>query len=258
VGIAVRVLLWLAVTVAVVGAGVISTYGLFRVFVTANPHFTLESIDIEATPTIDQKTVRDIVAEMGVREQETNLLTVDIEAVRERLEQEVVIDRATVVRRLPDTLVISLYERHPVAQLHCKPKRLIDDDGTILPWWQTGDAALLPEITGIRDPKQLKPGAKAEDEALLGALSFLRRIRSRPEGVLYDVAIIQLDYYLPSLRVHLRERDTFRNGAVIVIPVKGMEAALDRLRDVVRLRSDANQTTSLIDATYERNLRVLP
>jgi len=258
VGIAVRILLWGVLLAVAVAALSLAAFGLFRVFLAGNPHFTLEYIDVEVTPAISKRQVCDIVAEMGIREYQTNLLTIDLETVRRRLEKEVVISRAVVIRQIPDTLVISLYERRPVAVLHCRPRRLIDEHGIVLPWWQTGDAGLLPEITGIRTPLTLRPGTKTTDEALRGALAFLEKIGARPEGVLYDVATIQLDYYLPSLRVYLRQRDTFRKGAVLIVPVKGMDAALDRLRDIATLRSKAEQTTGFIDATYERNLPVLP
>ena len=253
---ALRLLLYLALLLAVVAGGVLLCFGLYRFLFTANPQFTIEYIRIEATPGIDPRTVRALLSKLGIREQKTNLMTVNTATVRRRLEREDLIKQARVVRRFPDTLVVSLYERTPVAVLYCRPRRLIDAEGIVLPWWQTGDSTLLPRITGIRHPRKLKTGAKVTDESLCGALEFLKKIKTRPEGVLYDVSLIQLDDYLPSLKVHLRKRDVFCNDAVVVVPVKGMDAALDRLRDIVRIRSAKRQPIRFVDVTYERNVPV--
>jgi cell division septal protein FtsQ len=255
---ALRLFLWLLLLLVAVALGVLACIGLYRLFFSANPQFTLEYIKIETTPAIDAQTVRSSLADMGIREGKTNLLAIDIGAVHRHLEAENIIKRARVIRRFPDTLIVSLYERRPIAVLYCRPRRLVDAEGIILPWWQTGDAALLPRITGIRNPRKLKTGAEITNEALAGALQFLQKIKSRPEGVLYDVTVIQLDHYLPSLRIHLRRRNTFCDDAIIVVPVKAMDAALDRLRDIVRLRVENHQSTSFIDVTYKRNIPVRP
>ncbi len=251
-----RILIWvtvLAVAVAVLW-GIWHGSGLL--LFTRNPFFTLNAIEVEATPNLREEGVIQILEQIGVRKGAANLFQVDPRGIRERLEREVVVARAEVSRRLPDGLAIRIYERRPAAKLKCVPRLLVDGEGRILPYWETRGDALLPTITAIREPSRLSPGEIPEDKALLGAVEFLRKISARPEGVSYDVSLVQLDYYLPSLKIHLRRRDVFRDGAVIVVPVDKMDAALDRLRDIVKLRMEAGKMTSFIDVTYEKNCPV--
>lgn len=255
-GIVARILVWVTVVTVIMGILYGTIVGARWLLFTGNDYFTLQQIEVEATPNLRKEGVVQILEQMGIHVGATNLFTIHLRDVRDRLEHEVVVARSEVHFRLPDTLAVRLYERSPVAKLRCVPRYLMDEEGMILPYWETRGDSLLPEITAIRDPGSLSQGSIPDDPALLGAGEFLRKIRSRPEGVAYDVALIQLDYYLPSLRVHLRRRDIFRNGAEITVPIKGMDAALDRLRDIVRLRAEAGKSTSSIDVTYEKNCPV--
>jgi len=188
-----------------------------------------------------------------VRLHVTNLFALNPDTLRRRLEREVQIDRADVKRRLPDTLVVRVYERRPVAQLKVRPRRLLDADGWILPLRHDDRSRLLPEITGVRNPRHLKVGTRVHDPVTLAALRFLMLVATRPDGQLYDVATVQLSYRLPSLIVHLRPREggTFRRNARVVLPVEGLEYAMDYVSAIIRARIRAGESTSFIDATYE-------
>jgi len=251
-----RILIWTTATISVIALLYGSYTGLKWVLFTHNSHFTLNALDVKATENLRSEGVVQILAGIGIQPGTANLFEIDILAARQRLEQEVVVARAEVSRRIPDTLVVRIYERRPSAKLQCKPRLLIDDEGYILPYWETRGDILLPTITGIHKPSQLSPGQVTTDKALLGAVRFLHETRSRPEGVIYDIELIQLDYYLPSLKVHLRKRDIFLDGAVVIVPVDGMDAALDRLRDIVKMRMEAGKVTRFIDVTYEKNCPV--
>lgn len=231
-----------------------ASYGFRKVFFVQNPYFIIRNIEIHTTKNFSEDSVRQILADLGVQKGKTNLMVLDTRRIRQRLEKAIIVERARVIRRLPDTLVISILQRVAVAKLHCRPQRFIDDQGYILPWWESGGIGFLPEITGVRNPSRLRPGKPVQERPLLGALRFLSLIGTRPEGVSFDIATIQLDYELPSIYVYLRERDAFAANARIRIPVEKMPAALDRLRDIVRLRLEDGHKTHFADVTYERNV----
>ena len=254
-----RAALWLCAVVLGVALLVGAGFGLHRVLFVNNPHFVLREIQVRTTGQLKPAEVIALLEERGVRAGETNTWSLDLKQLRDHLEKErALVDTATVVRRLPDKLIVSIYEREPRARLKCRPPHLLDEQGYVLPQRHDARSLTLPQVTGIRDGKYLRPGTKTVDEALLGALHFLRLIATRTDGKYYDVAVIQLDYSAPSLLVHLRAREPFRKDAQVIVPVRGMEAALDRAKVIIEDRVRAHQDTDFINATYEINVPVRP
>ncbi len=252
-----RLTIWILVLALVVAIFIGSGYGLRKVLFTANPHFRLRQIEILATGRISRHAVRKELKELGVVPMR-NLFAFDPARIRHALEERFVVESVAVVRRLPSTLRVTLYERHPVALLKVRDEKLIDNEGWIIPIPQKEPRLILPEITGIYNPEKLKAGTRTHDEVLLAALRFLRLIAVREEGRYYDVTVIQLDYGSNALNVYLNPRGTFRRGAKIVVPIENMEDSLHRLQAIVADRVASGETTSLIDVTYKVNVPVQP
>lgn len=224
----------------------------------SNPHFTLTNVQVNAVGRLPESEVYELLDECGVSVGGSNVWHMDLCEIRRHLEEHVLIDRATVARRLPGTIMVDIYERQPVAMLKSRPKRLLDDEGCILPPRCDSEATSLPMITGVRAVRDMEPGTKVGDELVLAALRFLRLVATRPEGRFYDLQTIQVDYSSGTLRVHLRPRGTFRRGAEVRIPTKDMETALDRMAVIVREQMKGQEKTGFIDATYEVNVPVKP
>jgi len=240
--------------VLVMGGGVL----LSRILLSANPHFVLRHVALEGQHTLNEDQVRERLAQAGAVVGTSNLMRLPMRRLRETLEQDPVVDHAELLRRLPDRLEVRVVERTPVAAVRSAMPCLLDAEGMVLPWRDHSKERLLPVITAVRQAAQLTPGERVTDDALLGAVRLLRLLARRADGPAYDIELIQIDYQLPSLRLHLRPRGTFTAGAVLVVPVVGMEEALDRLRDIHRLRTAAGSTTSFVDVTYRRNVPVRP
>lgn len=254
----VRILSWVAVCFLVLALVTAVFVGLRSVFFTSNPHFALQHIRVNATGRLRQNEVIDLLRSCNVIPGKSNLFTLELARIREQLEQNVLIDQATVVRRLPDTLLVSVYERQPVACLRCRPQRLLDDEGCILPPRQEAHALPLPEITGVKGTRGLRVGRRITDDLVLASLRFLHLTATRPDGRFYDVETIQLDYSAPALIVYLRPRGTFRTGARVILPTQGIPEAMDRLKVILSERTRERQSTSFINATYEINIPVKP
>jgi len=257
-GLLTRVVVWSVVAAAFVAAVVGLVYALWLALFAANSHFTLRSIEANATGQMRESEIIELAREFGAEPDAANLFELDVQELRECFEAQIAVDRATVTRRLPDTLIITVYEREPMAQFLRRGRQLLDAEGWFLPPRRNLRSLNLPIVTGVRDAKQLAERPKATDEMLLAALRFLRLLAVRPDGKHYDVSTIQLDYSHPSLTVHLRAKGTFRKGARVVVPVKDMDAALDRMAVIVQERTKARQKTGFIDATYKVNVPVRP
>ena len=255
-----RILIW-------VGVGVIALLmlwglarGMKRVFLLDNPRFTLRHIDVRVNGQLRPADIILKLARRGVKVEQTNLFAIDLKRQRAALCAYVMVAEADLHLKLPDTLVVEVTERVPVARLVGRSGRFIDADGWLLPPRDQTQALALPVIFGVREGRGLQDGAKVTDEMVTGALSFLRLISIRPYGRSLDVAAIQLDYGRAALRVHLRPRGTFKTGAQILLPSRPMELeeALQRVDSIVRERTRANQGTGFIDATYRVNVPILP
>jgi hypothetical protein len=254
----VRAAFWALVVLAAAGVLAGLLLGLHHVLISGNPYFTLRRISLRGGRSLSEEAVRARLQEADAEVGSSNLMTLPMRGLREALERDPLIARAELVRRVPDLLEVSIVERVPIAEVRSRPPCFVDADAVVLPWRNISQERLLPTITAVRNASSLAAGQEAQDEVLRGAVRFLRLLAQRADGVSYDVEVIQLDYQTPCLQVHLRPRGTFTQGAIIVIPIEGMADALDRLRDIHRIRTASGKTTSFVDVTYRRNVPVRP
>lgn len=233
-----------------------------RHFYIQNPHFTLLKVSMSPTPNYSRDRVLTILSEMGVDIAHCNLLAIDIRQIHQRLAGEALIRSVEVRRILPDTLDIQFSECLPEATLRCIPTLLLDGNGFILPFKGVrGVPATLPQITGIRNPGKLEPGTRTDDFMLIGALKLLKFVATHDNMPYCDIALMQLDYSQRQFRLILRDtpgQAVFRAGSEIVVPLANMEAAFDRLNEIVAMKTSQRGSIGSIDVSYERNIPVKP
>jgi cell division protein FtsQ len=136
------------------------------------------------------------------------ILGLDLGVIRTRVEQVAWVDRARVIRLLPDTLVIAVQER-PLMALwqHQGRVDVIASDGRVDPTVDPRRFATLPRIIG--------PGANTEAAKLLSTLSRRPRVMARLRAI---------------RRVDQRRWDLLTSdGGTILLPAADEAAALDRL-----------------------------
>lgn len=128
--------------------------------------FTVKSIEVVGANRIDNLRIYDIALDQKDR----SMAAIDLAAVRRDLLQYGWVADARVSRRLPDTLVIDLVERTPVAVwLNRGQYTLIDDRGRLLPGVDASSVSDLPVIVGSNAPGQMR-----ELQDLLTAAPALR------------------------------------------------------------------------------------
>jgi hypothetical protein len=252
----IRVLLLVAVLVAGVGGVVGLACAGNNLFFAANPHFTLEHVNININ--------KGDVAEEGVRRVldlkpgEANIYDVDLGKARGRLLEALALQDAEVRRIVPDTLDVTVYGRTPAARLHGSDGRLLDREAVVLTGENVLLASGLPFITGVHNANSFEPGAQLDNPLVLLALYVLECKDLLTHGDWLDVHFIKLEPTLKQLHVYLRENNRLfiREDAVIILPAKDVKTQLGKALRILKLRAEAGKATSVIDATYERRIPV--
>lgn len=234
----------------------------YRSLYTGNNLFTLSRIDVVGADELLDKEIRAETERMGIRPFESHLPGLDIKTLREKLLANSRVSDVKLRRLFPGTLQIEVSARVPVAILHFpksarRQELLIDQEGMVLPRDARANAESLPTVIGINPKLQLVPGEQCQDKAILAFLTFLKESRLRPEGSHYEVMNVKLDDRNGRMILTLEASGVFRNGAKMVMPIDNVSQEMDRVKVVVELRQQANETISYINAEYQ-NIPVRP
>lgn len=163
------------------------------------------------------------------------ILAFDPYEAKERLEMLAWVRAATVERRLPDTVMIRISEREPLAlwQLHGQ-LALIDAEGVVITRWKLERFWKLPLVVGQGAPKE--------------AAEMLRQIKAHPRLNRRVKALV---------RVSDRRWDVrFKNGIVARLPEKGAGRALAALNRLDARERLLDRDVVAIDLRYEDRLVV--
>jgi hypothetical protein len=237
-------------------------HGITGVFLRENPHFTLKNLDVRVNGNLRREEVIRRLEGWKVKVGQSNLFDLDIPVLRERLMKYVMVSKADFRMQLPDTLVVEVTERVPVARLAGGSERLIDPDGWMLPPMPQPNLKPdgLPSIINLKSAEQTPTGRRVADPLALAVLRFLHLVGTRTYGQMLDVKAVQCDPEANTMRIHLRARNTFVEGAQIVLPATSeveIDAALLRVERIAVERNRAQQKTKFINATYVVNVPVL-
>ncbi len=169
------------------------------------------------------------------------LLGFSLEAARARIEQLAWVQSATVERRLPGTIVVTLQERRPYAVWQSGGKFvLIDRLGQLVaeqdPAKDATAFATLPLVVG--------QGAPEAAAALLDAIAALPDLKSRV------VAAVRVGERRWNLRLH--------NGADVLLPEGNEGAALARLMELQSSQSLLDRPLQTVDMRLNDRLVVRP
>jgi cell division septal protein FtsQ len=139
-------------------------------YAAALPVFTVRHVTVEGTQFMDRAKV---IASSGIRPG-SGLFNVNLVGVSSKLSKEYAASNFIIYRRLPDTIVIKVHERKPVALLGSDKLIGIDDQGVPLPYVGADMVSTLPIITGIKNSASLSdPLVKAR---LMTGLRLLETI----------------------------------------------------------------------------------
>lgn len=191
---AVRTLLLAAL---LVGLGVAGKRGYDRIFYD-NGEFKLTRLGIDS----DGKFSETEISGVGGVTIGMDLMEVDLDEVCQRIEALPGVGEAVVKRELPDTLLIRVRERHPVAWLSSPPHGirprsiehgfLLDAEGNVFRCLEmTGTLRALPVVDAL-DIDQPSDGELLESESIQRGLDLIHRSEQLFEGQNLEIAEVKL------------------------------------------------------------------
>ena len=195
--------------------------------------FSLKSIEVTGRNHTDAKAIRSVLADW----RDTSIFTADLQEIRGQLLSLGWVKDAVVSRHLPDRLVVTLYERQPVAVLQTPSgHQLMDADGVPITGADVSGFAHLVVVSG--------DGAAPRAAALLGMLE------SEPE-LFTDVWAVQL--------VSERRWDIhMRSGLTIKLPEEDPVLAWSRLAKLEQDTAITARDLASIDLRVPGQLIVKP
>jgi cell division protein FtsQ len=101
------------------------------------------------------------------------IMDVDLGVIRTRVMQNPYFKDASVVRDLPDRILVRVDERVPVAMLIAGKTLYVDAEGMVVPAIRSEYAFDLPVITGAASVQECRPGKKIVHPALREALQIV-------------------------------------------------------------------------------------
>jgi cell division protein FtsQ len=147
------------------------------------PYFNLQKVEV----TGNRRLSRDEIVEASEIHDRVNLLTVDLNAIADKLRRHPWIRSASVYRRFPGQMIIEVDERSPRGVLAAGKLYYLDDQGEICTRVLPGESVDFPLFTGL-NPDDLKQSA-AEVQDLVRAgfnlMDLLERTGSEidPSGI---------------------------------------------------------------------------
>jgi cell division protein FtsQ len=182
--------------------------------------FKLRAVHVEGASAM---AAPDIIAATGVYKDQP-VLGLDLQKVREQVEQVGWVKEARIVRLLPDTLVIAVVERKQLAVWQSGGRTfVIDERGQPIPEADPGRFPSLPLVVG-QGGAEMAPG-------ILPTLSQRPRLMERME------ALVRVD----NRRWDLRLKD----GSIVQLPAVGEEEALAQLEQL-------DQRSHILELGFER------
>lgn len=153
-------------------------------YATTSPRFEVRALTYEPTPHVDDDELRRLMA----LEPGTNILSLDLDAIAQRVAAHPWVERASVVRVLPDALHVEVTEHEPIAVLLAGEFYLLDEQGAPFKTLEPGERGQLPVVTGI-DRAMLLTGAPEGKARIARALEALGEYATKRRPRLSEVHV---------------------------------------------------------------------
>lgn len=195
--------------------------GLLARSVLDSGYFSISKIEVEHQARV---TTDEVIALSNVLPGD-NLLRLNLDQIGRKVAEHPWIARVEVRRNFPDTLVIEVRERNPVAILNLGYLYCVDDNGEVFKLLDGGDPLDLPVVTGI------------DRELLIQDPQGIQQVLSRVVALLGDLAERQSFGLNEVSEVHLAENGslilfTYIGGVPVELGTGDFVAKLDRLERI--------------------------
>lgn len=162
----------------------------FYEYTQESDQFSVREVRIEGLRRLDEDTV---LLQSGIG-RGNNVLYFDAETVRENVESLPLVKKCKVAQIFPDTVVLTIEERIPIATIQVNSRSYeIDDDGVVLREYESDELPLAPYITNVRDLEFVTEGMVVESPALMAALEVWQVYAGTPMAMETTVAEISAE-----------------------------------------------------------------
>ncbi|HTD14792.1 MAG TPA: FtsQ-type POTRA domain-containing protein [Chthoniobacterales bacterium] len=188
----------LLILLSLLGAGLFGAQRLLNLLFFANPDYAIHSVEV----TSDGDLGRDVVLRAAQIEDGSNIFSINLSAVEDRLRALPQVEEVNVQRLLPDKLVIVIQERRPIAWIASADANrtgfnydgafLVDRRGIVLqPKGSAPEYMTLPVIIGV-DLKKVTVGEPVDSDPVKATLELIREcpemLQSRFQIATIDVS----------------------------------------------------------------------
>jgi cell division protein FtsQ len=178
---------WIGILIllaGVSGALVLAYFAVIRA-----PYFKIKGVEIAGCKKVNRS---ELLKKMGITE-ETNILNLNLGKINREIESIPWVERASIRRRLPDRLVVRIWEHEPRALIHLDHLYYLNRAGKAFKKIQPGDDLNFPVITGLSKALFFKESPRAKEVVVrvLAVLDFIEQ--SKAPFDLSQVSEIQVD-----------------------------------------------------------------
>ena len=212
-----------------------------RKLLSENPRFEIQQLVVEC----DGKLTEDFIREMSQLHEGQNLFAMSIQEVEANLLKVSRIESVYIERDLPNTLILRVKERHPVARLmgnsYLRYPFLVDRYGVVLPYQRS--LSELPLIRGLSE--EAGPGKRLSHRDIEFALRIITLIENYSSMNQY----IQLD------EINISHGDyielTLKSGVEVRLPRFSMKPKLNKLATVIKIAEGQGRQVKWVDLTVD-------
>lgn len=206
-----------------------------------NEQFMIRHMDVSSSGRLS----REHIKEFGGVSEGLNLFEIDIDKVRRKLEDGPLVESAEVQRRLPETLVIRVSERTPLARIAHGQAGFyftVDRKGHVL-GLASSKMSTMPVIKGFSD-RGISPGSVLQDGGAIDALNVISMCDDSPISQVVHITSIDVS--------HPDYLDLSLEGKIKVFLPRN--PSRNKLEDLVVYLREAGGRISFIDLTLDRNV----
>lgn len=206
-----------------------------------NERFVIRQLEISSNGKLTAEHIR----EFGGLTEGRNLFDYDIADIRGKLQDGPLIKHAEVERHLPDTLVVRISERIPLARIAQGQAGFffsIDQDGHVL-GLAGKQMSSMPLVKGFSD-RGVSPGTVLRDGGALDALNVINLCNAPAISQLVNIQTIDVS--------HPDYLELLLDGSIKVLLPRN--APRSKLEDLVIFLRESGGRVTFIDLTMDRNI----
>ncbi len=155
-------------------------------YATTSPRFEVRALEYRATAHVDERRLRELLAIAPG----TNILSLELDTLAERVTADPWVARAVVTRELPDTLQVVVEEHKPAAVLAAGAMVLLSSEGEPFKLLESGERGQLPVVTGV-GATELLGNPSAVNARIARALEIIAGWGSKKRPILSEIHIDQ-------------------------------------------------------------------